>query len=40
MEKIPFFRTKPLEDGEEVSPEIAALQALKFEDENPTGKLK
>jgi len=37
MERIPFFTTKPIQDGEEVSPEIAAMQALRYEDENPTG---
>lgn len=29
--------TKVPEDGEEVSVELAALQALKYEDEDPTG---
>lgn len=38
MEKIPFFMTKP---PDEVNPEediaIAAMQSLKYEEENPQG---
>ncbi|XP_031556308.1 tetratricopeptide repeat protein 4-like [Actinia tenebrosa] len=38
IEKIPFFMTKSPEDGEEVSAGVAALQALKYEDEDPTAR--
>ncbi|XP_032243145.1 tetratricopeptide repeat protein 4 isoform X2 [Nematostella vectensis] len=35
IENIPLFMTKPPEEGKSISDSIAALQAIKYEDENP-----
>lgn len=40
MEKHPLFMTKPLEDGQELPPEVEALQQLKYDpDENTPEEL-
>ena len=38
MEKHPLFRTKPIEPGEELSEEMEAIMAMKWDIEDPDEK--
>ena len=38
MEKHPLFRTKPIEPGEELSEEMEAVMAMKWDIEDPNEK--
>ena len=38
MEKHPLFRTKPIEPGEELSEEMEAIMAMKWDIEDPNEK--